>query len=258
VVLREQGRPDEAVAAFLEAIHLEPHDPDTWCGLGLAYLAKGNRDGALEVHHQLAILDPPTAEEFARVHLPALAAVGEGPGAMRPQPRRSLATGRAVAPTPGDAWYEMGVMYRKRGEDDQAVAAFEEAVRFEPGHVKAWYGLALLHHKHRRLAEAKKAFHRVVRLKPDLAPVWCQVGALYRELGQGEKGIQAYERALALSPESVEAWCGLAQAAALAGRTATVAEAQNHLEALDLRMAERLRLCLQSRPASSQPAVAVL
>jgi cytochrome c-type biogenesis protein CcmH/NrfG len=77
------------------------------------------------------------------------------------------------------------------------------------------------------------------------------VGALYRELGQGEKGIQAYERALALSPESVEAWCGLAQAAAMAGRTATVAEAQNRLEALDPRMAERLRLWLQSRPASS-------
>jgi tetratricopeptide (TPR) repeat protein len=247
VVLREQGRPDKAVAAFLEAIHLEPHDPDAWCGLGLAYLAKGNRDGVLEVHHQLAILDPPTAEEFARIHLPALAAVEEGPGATRPQPRRRL----AVAPTPGDAWYEMGVMYRKRGQDDQAVDAFEEAVRFEPEHVKGWYGLALLHHKHHRLAEAKKAFYRVVRLKPDLAPVWCQVGTLYRELGQGEKGIRAYERALALSPESVEAWCGLAQAAAMAGRTATVAEAQNRLEALDPRMAERLRLWLQSRPASS-------
>jgi superkiller protein 3 len=240
VLLREQGRAEEAVSAFLETIRLKPDDPDPWLGLGLAYAAQGKRDGVLEVHHQLAILDPRVAEELARAHLPDLATHEEWP--KEPTSRRR----GPATPTPGDAWYEMAVMYRRQGEDDQAVAAFQEAVRFEPRHAKAWYALALLHHKHRRLLEAKSAFHQLVRLKPDLAPVWRQVGALYRELGQGQKAMRAYQRALGLRPQSVEAWCGFAQAAAMAGDAAAVDDARRTLATLDPKMAARLTSWLES------------
>src|SRR5262249_46017335 len=121
VLCREQGRLEDSVAAFLEAVRLRPRDPDAWFGLGAAYAAVGHRDGMIEVHNQLAILEPAAAEEFAATYLPTLSASPCERSASI-EAGRAVRTGAAASPDSGglrmaDAWHELGVMYRKQGHD---------------------------------------------------------------------------------------------------------------------------------------------
>jgi Flp pilus assembly protein TadD len=134
--------------------------------------------------------------------------------------------------SPAEAWYGMGMMHRKEGEDARAIEALREAVRFDPGHGKAWYALGLLLRKHDDPAGALGAFREVLRRKPDLAVVWHHVGVLHAERGDGVRARKAFGRAVKLRPQDVHAWCGLGMASALLGDRAATEEVHRRLAEL--------------------------
>jgi len=242
VLSREYGDPREAVKAFLEAIRFKPHDADAWYGLGMTYALQGDRDGTLEVYQQLAIVESAAAEEFAEKYM------GSGGGKGAPAglessselidltPRAPRAPGDL--PSPADAWYGLGLMYRKQEQESEALEAFREAVRFDPDHAKAWYGLGTTCRKRGDANEALRAFQQVIRLKPDLPEVWQNVGAIHQEESDHAKAVVAFREAARLKPASIAAWYGFGTSSAFLGDQDGVAGAHQRLSGLDPGLAD--------------------
>ncbi len=65
--LRHQGRYDESLQAYTEALRLRPEFPEALEYLGEAYVEMGRLDDARRVLAKLRALDPPRAQELAEV-----------------------------------------------------------------------------------------------------------------------------------------------------------------------------------------------
>jgi tetratricopeptide (TPR) repeat protein len=252
VLLREQGQAQAAIPAFLEAVRLMPRDIDAWYGLGMTYSLAGEKEGLLEVYQQLAIVDPEAAEELSARYLETWA---DEPDAFTLGPPGSPADAEdhEKGRTPADAWYDIALEYRKKGDLAQAVSAFREVVRFDPAHAKGWYHLGLLCRKESGREEAIRAFREVIRLKPELAEVWYRLGLLLSEGGEREPAREAFREAVRLKKDYVYAWCGLGMTCAALGDDSELAVVEQQLELIDPRVAKLFR---ESYTQPAEPAEA--
>jgi TolB-like protein/Tfp pilus assembly protein PilF len=110
------GRWDEAADAFRTAISLSPNVLGARAGLGGMLLAKGNKDGALEI----ANAEP---SEVQRLRVLAVIAHAQG---KRAESEAALA--QLISKYQGSAAYYIATVYAVRGENDSAFQWLEKAV----------------------------------------------------------------------------------------------------------------------------------
>jgi tetratricopeptide (TPR) repeat protein len=86
------------------------------------------------------------------------------------------------------------------GRHDNAIARFQEALRFDPNcsEAHAWLGKAF--RETGRFDEAEQAFLEAVRLRPDFALARFNLGLLYVARGEIEKALEQYQALKALHP----------------------------------------------------------
>jgi len=107
-----------------------------------------------------------------------------------------------------------------RGDVDDAIAAYREAIRMAPDASPATYGnLGIALHEKGDFDGAIAAYREAIRLRPDLAAVHHNLGnaLLYRRLP--DEAIAAYREAIRLEPDSAPFHCGLGNALADRGPT---------------------------------------
>jgi protein O-mannosyl-transferase len=124
--LAAQGKTDEAIGHYREAVRFAPAGPDYHYGLGLALLRLGRLDEAVRACGQAARLDTRLA----------------------------------------DARQCQGLALTRLGRFDEAAVAFAEAVRLDPRSEAAHVNLGVALGKAGRTAEAVKAFEEALRINP--------------------------------------------------------------------------------------------
>ena len=211
VLCRDEGQLEQAMNAFLEALHFKPHDTDTWLGLGITYAKQRNRKGVLDVFEELALLDPTVAETFATQYVNNWPAAPETNLALPPAaPRRAPVQGKRSGVHPlAETWYEMGVLHRREGKVGEAISDFVEAVRFDADHAKAWFCLSALYRAAGRIEEALSALREVVRVKPQLPAAWRDLAMIQAQRGQHHKAVKALGKVVQLQPEDAASWHAL-------------------------------------------------
>jgi tetratricopeptide (TPR) repeat protein len=131
--LLQAGRPDQAVGAYRRAIALDPENGETHNNLGIALARLGRLDEALEACRQAERLLP----REGRVHynmattLHSLNRLAEAIDAYR----RALTLGGSVPRAA--ALNDLGVALATAGRLPEAIAAFTEALREDPGFADA-------------------------------------------------------------------------------------------------------------------------
>lgn len=133
VALRDAGRREEAMAAFDEAIRLQPNHVD----------ARLNRSGLLEAEGRVE-------EAIAELRV---AVACEPPHAKA---RRSRA----------QAAVNLGLLIQSRGEEDEALALFRSVLAERPGFPPALAALATLDFRQGRLEEAVAGFRAALEHAP--------------------------------------------------------------------------------------------
>jgi len=123
----EQGRLDEAIAEFEEAIKINPDDAKAHYNLGLTYDNQGRLDEAIAEYKEAIRLNP----DDANAHL------------------------------------NLGVAYADQGQLEEAIAEYQEAIRIHPDYANAHFNLGLAYREQGRTEEAIAEFETYLQLRPD-------------------------------------------------------------------------------------------
>ncbi len=246
VALRTQGRVDEAMRDFTEALGIRPHFVDARNDLAEALLVEGraadaipNLEDALRTKPDFADAHVNLGAAYEKLGRPADAA-REYRAALALQPGSAVAhsgLGAALAeqgqgdegihelqqalsldPDNAEAHFSLGLILANLGRPAEAVAHFSEAVRLRPNDPEAHYNLGTALGSLDRLEEAAEQFNFALRLRPNDAPTHVNLGKALANMGRLDEASAQFAAALRIDPRSSEARESLQSLAALAGK----------------------------------------
>jgi tetratricopeptide (TPR) repeat protein/SAM-dependent methyltransferase len=190
-------------------------------------------------HHEAGQLDQAEAlyREIVRVdpsHADALHLLGVAAHQKSDHPAGVHLIRQAIAKSGGSALYycNLGACYRALNRFDEAIAAFREAIRLQPGFVGACYNLAMALEAAGSPHEALKAYDEVLRLNSGYVEALNNRGGLLSSLGRTEEAVDSYRRAVACRPRAASLRYNLANA--LSRCAQYEAAAQEYREAIRL------------------------
>lgn len=258
-VLALAGRHAEAVECYRRALRIEPGEALYQYNLGTSLVTIGRLDEAIAAYRTCLSVNPQNPDAAGNLGA-TLGLLGRWQEAI-PWHRRETEI------RPSDrAYTNLGVALLETDAVEEAIAAFQEAVRLEPESAPAWAQLGAALAESECFADAEAALRRAIalddrfwwpwvrlayvlsftgrapegialcdealRLIPNNADLLCCRGNLQLQAGQSAHALASFQGALASRHDFAEALGGLAAALALLGRNQ---EAQVHLRhALEL------------------------
>jgi tetratricopeptide (TPR) repeat protein len=121
---------------------------------------------------------------------------------------------RTLAKNPGCwmAHYNLGIALHDRGETDQAMNHYRQAIELRPDYAEAHYNLGRLLAEKGGFNDAVNHYEAALALNPTDAEAHNNLGATLFEIGRVDDAIAHYQQALAIRPDYAEASCNLANA----------------------------------------------
>ena len=126
------------------------------------------------------------------------------------------------------AYHQLGDVYQKLGQSDNARACLERA--------------AQIYMEKNLDAEAEQAFMRVLEINPDTPNVFNSLGIVYRRQGKLEESINMYTRALRVNPQDDRIYYNLARSCIEAGKKTDAADALRRALAINPKFFEAFNL----------------
>jgi tetratricopeptide (TPR) repeat protein len=161
-VLGRQGRPDEAVRHFAEAIRINPNYYDAHFNMGVTLAAQGRFVEALNSFEEALRIRP----NSARAHLEKALALARQARLADAMP--SFYQALELAPNDADVRTNLSLALLQQGKIDEAIEQLNEALRLNPNSAEAHnnMGLALL--AKGRAQQSIGHFSTALRLKPQM------------------------------------------------------------------------------------------
>jgi tetratricopeptide (TPR) repeat protein len=136
-------------------------------------------------------------------------------------------------------WFGKGSAFLIQGKLDEAVKAFEEAIRLDPNDAGSWLDKGVALSRQGKYDEARKAYEEAInasdeaiRQNPNLTYAWYNKGNALKAQGKYDEAIKAYDKAIEGAPLSAAAWNNKGLALQLLGRTTEANEALAKAEEL--------------------------
>ena len=104
--------------------------------------------------------------------------------------------------------YKLGLNRAKSGQHEEAIAAFEEALKINPTYDWALNGKGIALNNLGRNTEASEVFDRALEIKPKFHLAWNGKGIALNHLGCNTEALAAFDRALKIKPKFHLAWNG--------------------------------------------------
>ena len=212
VALAGQGRLEEAVAHYREALRIVPDYADAHYNFGNALAAEGRLDEAI-AHYREAVRISPARTETHNNLGGALAGLGRWDEAVV-QYREAL----RIVPDYAEAHNNLGMALAGQGRLDEAVLHYREALRLQPDYFEADNNLGNALFGQGRAEEAAAHYREALRLKPDYAQAHNNLGSILAGQGQADEAVAHYREALRLAPDYWEACYNLGRVLAKQGK----------------------------------------
>ena len=203
-----RGRLDLALPRFQAALAMDPANPDAHDYLGLVLLQTGHLDEGIAQIRQALALDP--NDVSAHLHL-GLALVQQAQlGPALDQFRAAL----DLDPNSAPAHYELGNALARQGRPDLAVDQFRAVLQLDPAHFAARMnlGVTLMHQGH--FDSAIEQFTQALQLRPDSPDAHDNLGVAFIQKGDVAAAVAQFQEALRLDPSSENARLNLEKAQA--------------------------------------------
>ncbi len=218
-----EGRLEEAVACYEQALALDPRHVIACSNLGFALQQLGRLDEAVSRLDQALALDPGREEPYL-----FLGQIAEARGDTATAMQR-LREALRRRPDFGFAWQELCRLQFQTGDARQALQSARNGLRADPDSAMLHFYLGNLLYEQGEHREAAAAYRRALRAAPDLAQVHANLGQALLRLQETQDAAQALARALELDPELHEARFQLGQALQQLARFEEAAAAFEHV-----------------------------
>jgi protein O-GlcNAc transferase len=202
-VLRDQGKFDEAVAAYREAIRISPDQARAYSDLGVALADQGNFDEAAAIYRKAISIKP----DYAEAHF-NLGNVLKDQGKLD----EAVAAYRqaiSIRPNLAVAQSNLGNTLLNQGNLDEAVAAYRRAIEIMPTNAEVHYNLGNGLKDQGELDGAVASYRRSIILKPDHAGAHCNLAIALMDQGKLDEAVAAYRQALVLKPDYADSHSNL-------------------------------------------------
>ena len=178
-------RNDEAMLAFQKTLKHNPKDPIAWNGLGTVYYRIGYIDDSITAYRK--------AIEYA----PLLAS----------------------------PWTGLGDSYTSTGRDLDAIAAYQKAIELNKDFITPWLRLADIYCRQGRNRDAIKTYQRALTVNPKNHQIWNELGLVFLKFNALEEAIHAFLKSIELDRSFGWAYSNLALAHAHQGKYPEAIEA---------------------------------
>jgi serine/threonine-protein kinase len=202
-LLHIQGKVDEAMAEFREALRLEQDFAGAHNNLGIALRDKGQLDEAIVEFREALRLK----QDYAEAHNglgTTLWYKGQLDEAIA-EFREALRLRKYAA-----AHNNLGAVLAQKGLLEEAMGEFREALRLDKDNAEARNNLGAALLRKGLPEEAMGEFREAVRLKKDFAPAHNNLGTALNDTGQLDEAIAEYSEALRLKKDYAMAHNNLA------------------------------------------------
>lgn len=230
---RAQGLVEEALASYREAVRISPL-PEAHYNLGNALKSKGCLDEAVASYRSALQLKPDFYEAYNQLgftlyDLNRLDEAAESiEQALRHHPDAMGA-------------FNLGNIRMRQMRLEQAISCYRQAIQLNPHHAEAHNNLGTALRIMSRQDGALSAYREAVRLKPDYVSAHVNLGFLLSEYGRFDGALESFRQVLLLDPGNVKAVAG----------EATVYEKQGDYE----KAYARIKPCLESGAESVELAM---
>ena len=155
VSLQQQGKLEEAIAQYHEAIRLNPDLAVAHLNLGAALAATGKREEAIIAYKQAIALEPTLPE----------------------------------------AYYNLANALAQQGSLEEAIAQYHQAIRINPQYAKAYYNLGNVFAQQGMRDAAITQWREAVRIQPEFAEAYANLGLILSRSGQRREAVEAFKKA---------------------------------------------------------------
>lgn len=230
--LRQQGRLEEAVSHYNEALRTNPGHVLARHNLGNAFLALGRFGDAEASFRHVLGLNPNIAESHCNMGNALLAqrrpeeAVASYRRALHLNPRLAVAHSNL-----GDALRDLGL-------PEDAAASCREALTLDPQHAETHNGLGNALLDLGRLPDAAASYARALSINPRFVKAYVNLAMVLRLLGNAAEAEAMCRHALQLDPAAAAAVALLAELQADSGRFAEAESLFKRAAELDPNMPE--------------------
>jgi tetratricopeptide (TPR) repeat protein len=150
---------DNAIQHFEKAISIYPQYADAYGEMGLVYFYKGNQDKALEIYDK----------------------------AIQMQPDAKV-------------WSNMGMIFFNKGNMPEAQKVYEKAIALDPRFVDARRNLGSVYAMQGLFKDAIAQFQEALKYAPDQAILYFFLGSAYRDSGDAATGQKFLDKAYLIQP----------------------------------------------------------
>jgi tetratricopeptide (TPR) repeat protein len=204
-----QGRLDDAMQRFQEALRCWPGYADAYHNLGLVLADRDRLDDAVACYQQAARFRPDCYEAYN--------SLGNAHGRMGRLEDAAACYRRALQLRPdyAAAHNNLAVVLEKQHQLDDAVAHYREALRLTPDLAPAHNNLGVAYDRQGKLDDAEACYRRALQLQPEFADAHNNLGNVFRERLQFVDAEQCFRRAVQIRPDYADAHLNHAMVALL-------------------------------------------
>lgn len=192
------GSLGQALKMLTEAEARVPRDPEIQYLLGRGYEGRGMDTQALEHYRKAVILKP----DYAEAHNALGVFYAKRGDLYKAEDHFKLALNNPFYETPQIVYYNLGLLYERRDETEDALAQFQKAVRLAPDYGQAYYHMGLMLEKLRRADEARDAYGKAIEYDPNLVEAQFRFGVICYTAGEMENAIHSLSQVVKLAPYS--------------------------------------------------------
>jgi protein O-GlcNAc transferase len=197
IELRRAGRLAEAESACRRILAAQPFSAEVAHFLGMVLLERGQAAEAAELMRRSVAFAP--AVPLFRVNLAgALGRLGRCEEGL-PHLTQALVLGGGAMPALHN---QMGATLQSLGRLNEAVAAFQNAIRLRPNYPEPHHNLGQALPKLGRLTESAEAYRKAVSLRPAYSKAAFQLAGVLGELGSGDEVVEALDTVIRLHPRA--------------------------------------------------------
>jgi tetratricopeptide (TPR) repeat protein len=204
IALNDQGKADEAIDHYQQAIALRPSYAEAHYNLGRLLAQKGRLDDAVFHYEKALDINPADAETQNNLGV-TLFGSGRVDEAIA-----HYQEALKIRPDYTEASCNLASALLSKGDLDGAIACYSACLALSPNQAEAQYDLASALLRKGRTDEAIAHYKKVLELRPDSADARANLGSAFLAKGRVRDAIAEYRNALRISPENVPAQSNLA------------------------------------------------